>query len=195
MAGTIPSSCTDWHASAKNSRAYARHLKLATKSGRGLRLVARGSAPAGRAGSSERFSHSPSAASRGGPGAQPPASVSRLRETSLAAYPIPWVVERRGGGHAKESWLSDGLGRTVQDAVSLPGGTAATTTTYDGLGWKSFVSAPSNGGGTYYKGWNRRSRRPAAPVAAVRFPQPTNSPLRAPPPSHRLSEPLLSGQT
>jgi RHS repeat-associated protein len=70
----------------------------------------------------------------------------------------PSVTRTVGSGLEQESWLSDGLGRTVQDAVSLPGGTAVTTTTYDGLGWKSVVSAPSNGGGTFYKGYDAFGR-------------------------------------
>jgi hypothetical protein len=72
----------------------------------------------GETGSSERFSDSPSVASRGGPGAQPPASVSRLRETSLATYPILWVVGRMGGGRGPREVMGEAAGRQGSPGAS-----------------------------------------------------------------------------
>jgi RHS repeat-associated protein len=70
----------------------------------------------------------------------------------------PQVTRTVGSGLERETWVSDGLGRTVQDSVTLPGTVATTTTQYDGLGWKTFVSAPGSAAGTYFLGYDAFGR-------------------------------------
>jgi RHS repeat-associated protein len=84
----------------------------------------------------------------------------------------PSLTRTVGGGLEQESWSYDGLGRMVQDAVSLPGGTAATTTAYNGLGWKTFVSAPGKGSGigTFFKGLDAFGRPTSITTTGVSKP-------------------------
>jgi RHS repeat-associated protein len=59
----------------------------------------------------------------------------------------------------QETWFLDGLGRTVQGAVTLPGGAAATTTmSYNALGAKTFASEPASGAGTHFLGYDAFGR-------------------------------------
>lgn len=72
----------------------------------------------------------------------------------------PLVTRTVGQTLAKETWQLDGLGRTVQDAITLPGtGPPATTTArYNALGWKLFVTEPSSGNGTSFQGYDAFGR-------------------------------------
>lgn len=65
-----------------------------------------------------------------------------------------------GQGLEQETWQLDGLGRTVQHAVTLPGALppATTTTSYDALGWKLLVSEPSSALGTLFQGYDAFGR-------------------------------------
>jgi RHS repeat-associated protein len=59
----------------------------------------------------------------------------------------------------QETWLLDGLGRFVQDLGTLPGGGAQpVTSSYNALGWKTFVSEPSSGAGTSFQGYDAFGR-------------------------------------
>jgi RHS repeat-associated protein len=72
----------------------------------------------------------------------------------------PFITRTVGQGLEHETWLLDGLGRTVQDAVTLPGPLppATTATSYDALGWKLLVTEPSSGKGTSFQGYDAFGR-------------------------------------
>ena len=72
----------------------------------------------------------------------------------------PFVTHTLGQTLGKQTWLLDGLGRTVQDAVTLPGPLppATTATSYNALGWKLLVTEPSSGKGTSFQGYDAFGR-------------------------------------
>jgi RHS repeat-associated protein len=72
----------------------------------------------------------------------------------------PRVTRTVGQGLEQETWQLDGLGRTVQEAVTLPGtsGAATTATRYNALGWKLLVTEPSSGIGTSFQGYDAFGR-------------------------------------
>ncbi|HXO43672.1 MAG TPA: hypothetical protein VN999_19650, partial [Thermoanaerobaculia bacterium] len=72
----------------------------------------------------------------------------------------PFVTRTVGQGLEQETWQLDGLGRTVQDAVTLPGPLppATTATSYNALGWKLLVTEPSSGKGTSFQGYDAFGR-------------------------------------
>lgn len=84
--------------------------------------------------------------------------------TAVVSYQLsdmapPRVTRTVGQTLEQETWLLDGLGRTVEDAVILPGGAAATTaTSYNALGWKTYVSEPASGAGTSFQGYDAFGR-------------------------------------
>jgi RHS repeat-associated protein len=86
--------------------------------------------------------------------------------TTAAPQQITRAVGPSGPALEQETWGLDGFGRTVEDAVTLPGGGAATTaTTYDALGWTTKISEPSSSAGTSFQGQDAFGR-PAMVVTA-----------------------------
>jgi RHS repeat-associated protein len=85
--------------------------------------------------------------------------------------PSPPSIERSVGSPAleDESWLLDGLGRTVQHTVTLPGNVPSTSfITLNAMGWKTLETEPSSSSGakgTTYQGYDPFGR-PAMIVAA-----------------------------
>jgi RHS repeat-associated protein len=80
----------------------------------------------------------------------PPGAATTNVTYHLSSLSPPFIDRSVGSPVLEhESWLLDGLGRTVQHTTTLPGNVASTSlVTLNAMGWKIFESEPSSSPGT-----------------------------------------------